>query len=577
MSHETVSAPGQMHYELRLTTTASGVGYFACCPVEERFFNDFLQYLRTHPLDEFMHKHLMESLAVLNEEKLRDFIEKARPDDPVFLALLYEVCGSYEKFAALRSLFDAVDLKDLSSFTPLIHIRSNRQTDQPLHFEWIGLLEKNVSEHQALPHPARVGLPFPFGDDDLAAARKPSVPVQAVMERAAGSTQPQNERVFSLEETSRRALERLEENGVTAGSEMRHVASLSPYALFRRWNLNVAVRNGRHDYTLTGIQTSYGRGLSLAAARASYSMEIVERCSSFAAFGPEGVLGYAREYPLSHASHRELAGKPTAVLDPNALRLEVPYENEMLYWLQGERVTGDGMHPILIPAQCVFLFCNLDEINLFSGLGSTGLAAGNSMEQAKVSALLEVLERDAEGVTVYDPSRCFRLEAHDPVLSPLLSDYRAKGIHIQFQEMSSPLGIPCYKCFVVTSEGDIIKGTGAHLDGRRAVISALTETPYPYPYSPPSAPAPEGLPVVRLEELPNHSRGNYREDLALLEKALTTNGYHPIYVDLTRRDLEFPVVRAIVPGMEFMTDFDRFSRVSPRLFCNYLNLFQHRD
>jgi ribosomal protein S12 methylthiotransferase accessory factor YcaO len=46
-------------------------------------------------------------------------------------------------------------------------------------------------------------------------------------------------------------------------------------------------------------------------------------------------------------------------------------------------------------------------------------------------------------------------------------------------------------------------------------------------------------------------------------------------VDLTRKDLEFPVVRAIVPGMEFMTDFDRFSRVSPRLFCNYLNLFQH--
>ena len=106
-----------------------------------------------------------------------------------------------------------------------------------------------------------------------------------------------------------------------------------------------------------------------------------------------------------------------------------------------------------------FLFCNLDEINLFSGLGSTGLAAGNTMEQAKVSALLEVLERDAEGVTVYDPSRCFRLEAHDPVLSPLLSDYRTKGIHIQFQEMFSPLGIPCYKCFVVTSEGDIIKGT----------------------------------------------------------------------------------------------------------------------
>jgi ribosomal protein S12 methylthiotransferase accessory factor YcaO len=44
-------------------------------------------------------------------------------------------------------------------------------------------------------------------------------------------------------------------------------------------------------------------------------------------------------------------------------------------------------------------------------------------------------------------------------------------------------------------------------------------------------------------------------------------------VDLTRSDLDLPVVRAIVPGLELMTDFDRFARVSPRYFANYLSLF----
>ncbi len=50
---------------------------------------------------------------------------------------------------------------------------------------------------------------------------------------------------------------------------------------------------------------------------------------------------------------------------------------------------------MLIPAQFVFLFCNLDEQNLFSALGSTGLASGNTMAEAKVSALTEVIERDS--------------------------------------------------------------------------------------------------------------------------------------------------------------------------------------
>jgi ribosomal protein S12 methylthiotransferase accessory factor YcaO len=45
-----------------------------------------------------------------------------------------------------------------------------------------------------------------------------------------------------------------------------------------------------------------------------------------------------------------------------------------------------------------------------------------------------------------------------------------------------------------------------------------------------------------------------------------------IYADLTRADVGLPVVRAIVPSMEILADFDRFSRVHPRLYANYLKL-----
>ena len=60
------------------------------------------------------------------------------------------------------------------------------------------------------------------------------------------------------------------------------------------------------------------------------------------------------------------------------------------------------------------------------------------------------------------------------------------------------------------------------------------------------------------------------EELALLERLLTAHGHSPVYVDLTREDLELPVVRAIAPGLASSADFDRFASPSPRLFRNAL-------
>ncbi|RLC08063.1 MAG: hypothetical protein DRI57_24765, partial [Deltaproteobacteria bacterium] len=89
-----------------------------------------------------------------------------------------------------------------------------------------------------------------------------------------------------------------------------------------------------------------------------------------------------------------------------------------------------------------------------------------------------------------------------------------------------------------------------------------------------SRPGLDGLPLIRFEDLPDYASDNVNQDLAILEGLLLSNGYSSIYVNLTRRDLDIPVVRAIVPGLELMADFDRFSRVSPRLFSNYLEMTQ---
>jgi ribosomal protein S12 methylthiotransferase accessory factor YcaO len=142
----------------------------------------------------------------------------------------------------------------------------------------------------------------------------------------------------------------------------------------------------------------------------------------------------------------------------------------------------------------------------------------------------------------------------------------------QFQDLTPPMGLPCCQCFVVSSDGRIAKGTGAHLDARRALLAALTETPFPYPGGPPSQPAMEGLVRVPVEALPNYACSDPDEDLQTMETLLLANGFRLIYADLTRSDIGLPVVRAIVPGMEILADFDRRSRVHPRLYANYLKL-----
>lgn len=567
----------QVHYELRLVTTDSATGYFSCQPEKKMSFENSLSYLREHPNDEFMHKELLSQIAAFENKKIKKLIHTALKDDPLLLSLLYEATLLHEKFHSLQPLFPKEILGKLSSQTPLIYIKSSLQEDQQTHFEWIKMLRDNLLRHQPLPPPDRNGLPPLFEKDEIEPIYENAVSIQQVVQKMRALQPSENTRRIDPSETVRRAIERLENINVFADIEKRHVSSLSPIALLRQWRLNLSIQNGRHNYTLKGTQSSYGKGLSLDAARASCSMEIVERCSSFASFKNNRVIGYSQDYPLTRARFSELAESKTEALNPNQLELEVPYNDEPLYWIEGTVHDGRNLNPILVPAQCVFLFCNLDEIKLFSGPGSTGLASGNTLEEAKISALLEALERDAENTTPYDPAFCFQIVTEEPQLASLLDSYRSLGIHIQFQDLTSPLGVPCCKCFVVGLDGQIHKGTGAHLNAKKALLSALTETTYPYPYGPPSRPGLEKTTIVPVENLPDYSTGDAACDLSLLETLLTANDYNPIYVNLTRKDLDIPVVKAIVPGLELTSDFDRFSRVNPRLYRNYLKLFQHQN
>ena len=558
-----------MKYKLERKGTEKGVGWFACIPDRELDFEKALEYSRCHPNDQFMHKHVLDMTAKLKTEELELFIQDGKEKaDHHLLAIMYETCLLNVRFQHLKKTFKTIDIDKLAQCSPLIYIPWSLETNRTENFWWLQRFSRNFHLLETLPCPEKAEFSMPFRREEIDKWEGSVVSIAEIASPNKGAKTITKNPV--PKEAAKKTIKKLEHLGILTGWETRPDATFSPYAVERPWNLSITVKHGRNHWQLTGDQTSYGRGLNIQQGRISCVMEAAERYSSFASFDSIRALGYKKYSPIIKARYEDLIKEDTAVLNPNDTCLEVPYRNQELNWVMGEQVDEYGVHPIYVPVQLVFLFSNLDEISLTSGLPSNGLAAGNTIEGAKLGSLLEVIERDAERVVPYSGDRCFFMESEDQKVNDIIEGCMQKGIQIRLLDITPEFGVPCYRAFIQGPGGVILKGAGAHLDGKIAVVAAMTEIPYPYPYWFGSMPAPEGLDTLEYEALPDYSSCDTTKDLHLIEKLLIMNGYKPIYVDLTREDLDIPVVKALVPGLEIMTVVDRFSPLSIRQFGHYL-------
>jgi len=426
-------------YRLELQETAASTGYFAPVPQGALSLEAGLAYLCQYPNDAFMHTHLLGVIGSMGAEAVSGLLASETGANPIVRALLLEASLLYRHLFSIRTHFERKAIQSLAKATPLIYLRSERQADQALHRQWASLFSANMTRHRPLPPPEKTGLAYPVEGVD---GSEPPLPegahLSAIIE--AGLPNPASPGLPRppLVETIDRAMAQLEARGIFEGGEMRHQSSLSPVALLRKWRFKHRVASGPMAYSLSGVQTSYGRGLSLESARAACLMEVVERCSSFAGVTASGITGTLRPHPLIHGSRSQLTADGYPVLDPNRLGLEVPYRDEPLYWMEGEQMNATGRGPVWVPVQCIYLFNNLDERTLFSGLGSTGLASGNTMAEARLSALYEMLERDSEAVNPFHPSRCFRIYSEDDQLNVLLEITGTGGFTCSFRTSARP-------------------------------------------------------------------------------------------------------------------------------------------
>ncbi|MBQ3058866.1 MAG: YcaO-like family protein [Desulfovibrio sp.] len=576
--------PQHIDYTYAHSQTQATTGYFSCEPPASLGEEEAFALLEKSPLDDFLHQHLLRlcskkssdelaALAALAYDPVQDcFLRPALAgillECSLLLPTLATVCASFPADAAAR----------LAVSSPAIHLRAAQQADWQTAAGWSALFGENICAHHPLPRADEADLPLLFPLEESLALGQHLADSSSLLSQIHAQVRAEGHPVQErrpAQETFLCALDALMENGIIAGPEMRHEASLSPIALLRAWQVDIAVHNGGLSHSLRGQATAYGRGLSLAQARASYAMEIVERASAYVSIADEQVCQRKTPLPLLRARYDELVTAGRAVLDPALLPLEAPCPDAPLHWLTAYAPDGSS---VLVPAQAVFLFCNLDEPGIFLAGGSTGLASGNTLDEAKQAALTEIIERDAECTTPFSRTRCFTLASRDERVQALLDDYAARGIRVQFQDITTEFGLPVYQCFVTGHDGTVARATGASLSGPRAALAALTETPWPYvwaqpaPFGKASGPGLAALPTRCLEDLPGYDLGSAAANVRLMELLLSAHGRQPLYVDLTRADLDLPVVRAIVPGLELNAEWDSFSRPSRRLFGRYARM-----
>ena len=364
-------------------------------------------------------------------------------------------------------------------------------------------------------------------------------------------------RDMELDDTVARVTENPVLDAVTQGQTMIGRKFCGTYAIAVPWNVDWKVDLDRANYRILGMAGASGKGLTHEATTASGFMELAERVSAIAGATANWPNGYRFIDRLVRARRSELQSGEAPVVDPNDFAPSSPYQDQEIYWIQGQLLPpiNEGKpQGIWVPAQKAFHFSNLDEPEVVKDT-SNGLASGNTPEEARLHALLEIMERDGCYTTFTSPQRLFTLPSDtSDQTGQIIAAYRARGLSPAFVDLTTDFGVPAYKAYIQLPDGNILSGSGAHLNGRIALNRAICELGAKC-----LGVSGHGVRLVskdqnvqerEFSDIPNLSSGDVRTDLGLVETVFRLNGHPIIYADLTRTDIDIPVVRAMVPGLD---------------------------
>ncbi len=322
-----------------------------------------------------------------------------------------------------------------------------------------------------------------------------------------------------------------------------------------------------------------GKGLDLAAAKASGIMEAVEAYHAETITAP---VRYARRADMAQAG--ALAGLESL---PRCRPEPLPLD-ERIFWIEGREMSegsGRDRTSLWLPLETVSTDYTLPQPpgSGYFQATTNGLAAGNTHDEACLHALCELIERDATTLWHLGDAeerartRLDLQSVDDPHALELLRRFRRAGVAVAAWETTTDVGVPS---FVVLVDGDADGpdpelGAGCHpargvalcralaeaAQARVGFVSASRDDLLPSLYAPAArrqrrdrAKAWLAAPTQAHRSFsgaPEMAGGCPGIDLARVCSSLRAAGLDEIIrVDLTKPALGIPVVRMVVPGLE---------------------------
>ena len=377
---------------------------------------------------------------------------------------------------------------------------------------------------------------------------------------------PGGHRVVALETTYARACDVLSQVPITRISDLTPldrlglptVSAITPLAL--------------------DLTSHMGKGRDLMSAKVSAIMEAVERVSA------EGPAPGAKR--RARFDDFESGGEQPAI-DPHSLTLpgDSAYRPDKVFtWVCSQDLIAN--HPVWMVSDLV---TTPPREGVLHEVDTNGLAAGNTLLEATVHGLCEVIERDAwsqhEFVTQFGDERTplpmrrsIDLDSLPGEAGRWAERIRGGGLDLVVHDITNDLGVATVQAlltdpYFMTPSGPrpmYFQGLGTHPNADTAALRAITESVQarlsliqgarddyntmpsstrPYTRSQRAAHLDAGD-TVSFSGVANVDHGDVLDDLHYLIDRLVSAGFGRLVVtDLTQAKLGIPVVRVRVPGL----------------------------
>ena len=328
------------------------------------------------------------------------------------------------------------------------------------------------------------------------------------------------------------------------------------------------------------LAVSQGKGLDLAAAKASGLMESIETYHAETITFPLRLCSYEElRYAHRTVDVRRLPTNSTSAFNPNS----------RILWCEGHDLMNE--EAVWVPYDLVHTDYTWPQPAAGGSFASTsnGLASGNHTLEAISHAICEVVERDSttlwriQDSTARDSRRLDLTTVDDPACKQVLERIESAGLATAAWETTSDIGIASFMCVIFSPQEEPTRnippalGSGAHPARSVALLRALTEAAqgrltqiagsrddagrnrygdHRYSETLDSLRRPRAGAAARsFQKAPDWDSDSLESDVAWeLDRLRAAGVERAIVVDLTKDAFRIPVVRVIVPGLEGLNE-----------------------